>query len=137
MSRRRILAYNPKLKDRAGDLRKNMTKAEVKLWVHIRKRQIAGLQFYRQRPIGNYIADFYCPEEKLVVEVDGGQHYETEGLRYDEEWDAYLRGLDLNVLRFSNLDVLSNICGVIEKIENIVAKEKVLCPPSKGDPQRS
>jgi len=97
-----------------------MTEAEVKLWVHLQKKQIAGIQFFRQRPIGNYIVDFYAPDVKLVIEVDGGQHYENEGLEYDEIRDAYLKGHGLNVLRFSNLDVLQNINGVIERITEVI-----------------
>ena len=84
-SNRIIQPYNPKLKKRARRLRKNMTDAEVKLWNHLRRKQIKGLQFFRQRPIGNYIVDFYAPEAKLVIEVDGGQHYNKEGLGYDEQ----------------------------------------------------
>jgi very-short-patch-repair endonuclease len=122
MSRRQILKYNPKLKERARELRKNMTEAEVKLWVHIRKKQVFDLQFYRQRPIGNYIIDFYCPDAKLVIEVDGGQHFEDEGREYDEKRDAFLHSLKLKVLRFSNLDILHNIGGVMDRIEEFVRK---------------
>jgi len=120
MTKRQIIPYNPKLKERARSMRKNMTEAEVKLWVHLQKKQIAGIQFFRQRPIGNYIVDFYAPDVKLVIEVDGGQHYENEGLEYDEIRDAYLKGHGLNVLRFSNLDVLQNINGVIERITEVI-----------------
>ena len=117
MTKRQIISYNPKLKDRVRELRSNMTEAEVKLWVHLRKKQVSNLQFFRQRPIGNYIVDFYAPEMKLVIEVDGGQHFEEEGLEYDEIHDAFLEGQGLKVLRFSNLDVLRNIEGIIAMIE--------------------
>jgi len=137
MSRRQILKYNPKLKDRSRALRKKMTEAEVKLWTCIRKKQVADLQFHRQRPIGNYIVDFYCPDAKLVIEVDGGQHYQNEGREYDKERDAFLKGLELKVLRFSNLDVLKNIAGVMDRIEQVMGEDKSHSPPSKGDPQRS
>ncbi len=119
-SNRIIQPYNPKLKKRARRLRKNMTEAEVRLWNHLRRKQIKGLQFFRQRPISNYIVDFYAPEEKLVIEVDGGQHYEEEGLEYDEKRDAFLEGLGLKVIRFSNLDVLRNIEGVVKKVIEVV-----------------
>jgi very-short-patch-repair endonuclease len=122
MSNHPILQYNSKLKDRARSLRKNMTEAEVKLWVHPRKKQVSNLQFYRQRPIGNYIVDFYCPDAKLIIEVDGGQHFQDEGLEYDEKRDAYLQSLDLTVLRFSNLNVMRNIDGVMDTIAEIVKR---------------
>jgi very-short-patch-repair endonuclease len=120
MSNHPVLQYNSKLKERARSLRKNMTEAEVKLWVHLRKKQVSNLQFYRQRPIGNYIVDFYCPDAKLIIEVDGGQHFQDEGREYDENRDAYLQSLDLTVLRFSNLDVMRNIGGVMDTIAEIV-----------------
>ncbi len=81
-----------------------MTDAEVKLWQQLRMRQVAGVKFLRQRPIGNYIVDFYTPEAKLVIEVDGGQHFEEEGLEYDDVRDAFLEGHGLKVIRFSNVD---------------------------------
>ena len=118
MPRKPILKYNPKLKDRARKLCSSMTDSEVKLWQHLRTKQIAGIKFLRQRPIGNYIVDFYAPEAKLIIEVNGGQHYEDNGLEYDEIRDAYLKGLNLTVLRVSNLDVLNNIEGVVERIKN-------------------
>lgn len=122
MSRRTILTYNPKLKDRARELRSNMTEAEVKLWQYLRMRQIKGVKFFRQRPIGNYIVDFYAPEANLVIEVDGGQHYQEEGQAYDEIRDAFLEGQGLKVVRFSNLDVLQNIEGVVASIANEIEK---------------
>jgi very-short-patch-repair endonuclease len=119
-SNRIIQPYNPKLKKRARRLRKNMTEAEIRLWNHLRRKQIKGLQFFRQRPIGNYIVDFYAPEEKLVIEVDGGQYYEEDGLEYDEARDAFLEGQGLKVIRFSNLNVLKNINGIVEKVIEVV-----------------
>ena len=120
MSRQPILKYNPKLKARARKLRSQMTEAEVNLWQQLRMRQVAGVKFLRQRPIGNYIVDFYAPEAKLVIEVDGGQHYKEKGLEYDEKRDGFLKGCGLKVIRFSNLDVLRNIEGVVEKIIEVV-----------------
>ena len=111
-----MIRYNPKLKLRARELRKNMTDAEIKLWARIRRKQLLDYQFYRQRPVGNYIVDFYCPAAKLIIEVDGGQHYEPEGLEYDRIRDAYLRSLGFFVMRFKNPDVLKNIDGVLEVI---------------------
>ena len=118
--KRIIYHYNPQLKTRSRRLRKNMTEAEIILWNHIRRKQINGVQFFRQRPIGNYIVDFYAPESKLVIEVDGGQHFEDEGIKYDKARDAYLKGLNLKVLRVSNLDVLNNMEGIVERIIELV-----------------
>ena len=120
MTKRTIIKYNSKLKARARKLRMNMTDAEVKLWIHIRKKQVAGIQFFRQRPVGNYIVDFYAPDAGLVIEVDGGQHYEDDGLKNDETRDAFLKEQGLRILRFSNTDVLQNIEGVVGKISEAV-----------------
>jgi very-short-patch-repair endonuclease len=111
-----MLPFERKLKPLARNLRTNMTDAEQLIWSKVRRKQIGDLQFYRQKNIGNYIVDFYCPKGKLIVELDGGQHYETEGMKKDQERDRYLQGLGLKVLRFSDIDVLKNIDGVMETI---------------------
>jgi len=109
--------YKPYLKKIAKTLRKNMTEAELKLWSKLRKKQILNLQFYRQKPLGKYVIDFYCHAKRLVIEIDGGQHYEVFGAAKDRERDAYLEKiLGLKVLRFTNLDILKNIEGVVDKI---------------------
>jgi very-short-patch-repair endonuclease len=114
----KMLKYNKKLKKFSRVLRKKMTDAERKLWYRIRMKQVKGLQFYRQKPIGNYIVDFYCPKAKLVIELDGGQHYLKTGKEKDKIKDNYLSGLGLKVLRFSDVDVLRDIDSVLEKIWN-------------------
>jgi very-short-patch-repair endonuclease len=108
-----VLPFNRNLKAFAGELRRNMTDAERTLWSKLRRKQLNGLIFYRQKNIGNYIVDFYCPAAKLVVELDGGRHYSGEGRAKDEIRDEYLVNLGLNVLRFSDLDVLKNMDGVL------------------------
>jgi len=75
-----------------------------------------GFQFNSQKPIGKYIVDFYCRKAKLVIEIDGGQHYQKDGREKDIERDAYMSQLGLRVLRFSDMDVLVNIDGVFEAI---------------------
>ena len=75
------LPFNNKLKSLARRLRTNMTDAERHLWAGIRRKQLGGAQFYRQKNIGNYIVDFYCPSARLIVELDGGQHYWDPGIR--------------------------------------------------------
>ena len=111
-----VLKYNKKLKPFARELRKNMTDAEKRLWAKIRMRQMGGHQFYRQRAIGNYIVDFYCPKAKLVLEVDGGQHYSDEQIEIDKKRSSYLNRLGFKVMRFTNLDVLNNIDVVLDEI---------------------
>jgi len=113
-----MLRYNKKLKKFSRILRKNMTDAERKLWYRIRMKQIKELQFYRKKPIGNCIVDFYCPKVKLVIELDGGQHYLQTGKEKDKIKDNYLRGLGLKVLRFSDVDILKDIDSVLGKIWN-------------------
>jgi very-short-patch-repair endonuclease len=78
-----MLRYNPRLKGRARSLRANLTDAEQRLWARLRRKQILGVQFYRQKPIGNYIADFYAPAAQLVVEVDGSQHLDLAQAEHD------------------------------------------------------
>jgi len=115
-----MLKYNKNIKQISRVLRKNMTKSEMLLWSRIKRKQIKEAQFYRQKPIGNYIADFYCPKAKLIIEIDGSQHYEEKGIKKDKIRDEYFESLGLKVLRFTNLDVLKNLNGVLEKIyENI------------------
>jgi very-short-patch-repair endonuclease len=97
-----------------------MTNAERLLWSKLRRKRLQSYQFYRQKIIGNYIVDFYCPKAKLVVEIDGGQHYDDEDIKKDTIRDNYMREQRLTVLRFSDRDVFDNLDGVIERInENL------------------
>ncbi len=111
-----MLPYNKGLKEFARELRQNMTEAETYLWLRLRKRQLKNCQFYRQRIICNYIADFYCPDAKLVIEIDGGQHYSELGMTKDAMRDRHLADLGLTVLRFSAREIFKNFEGVLEKI---------------------
>jgi very-short-patch-repair endonuclease len=111
-----MLPFNKELQTLARQLRKNMTEAESFLWQRIRRKQLKGRQFYRQKNIGNYIVDFYCPSAKVIVELDGGQHYTQEGIRRDRVRDKYLESLGFTTLRFSDREVLKNIEGVLERI---------------------
>lgn len=110
------LLYNGNLRNNSRKLRKNMTDAERRPWSKLRLQQLNGRRFYRQRIIGSYIIDFFCPTEKLVIEVDGGQHYSDEGLAVDRIRDKYLNSRGLVVLRFNDTDVLKNTEGVIESV---------------------
>ena len=111
-----MLNYNKGLKHVSQKLRGSMTDAELLLWSKLKGKQLKGLQFYRQKIIGNYIVDFYCAKASLVIEVDGGQHYTDGGRIADAGRDRYLQSCGLQVLRFSNSDVLRNIAGVVENI---------------------
>jgi len=115
-----MLWYNKSLKNIARQLRNNMTDYERILWSKIRRKQLKGKQFYRQKIIGNYIVDFYCHSSKLVIEIDGSQHFEDEGKEKDKIRDKYLNDLGLKVMRFSNYEIKSNLNGVLKKIyENL------------------
>ena len=111
-----MLPYNNKLKPFSRSPRSDMTDAEKLLWSKIRRKQLKGFQFYRQKIIGNCIADFYCPKLKLVIEVDGGQHYSAEGRESDRIRENYMRGAGITVIRFSDRDVLKNLEAVLEGI---------------------
>ena len=112
-----MLPYDRKLKERSQQLRKEMTTAEKLLWSRIRGKKLTGYWFYRQKPVGEYIADFYCPNAKPVIEVDGGHHFNTETCEYDKVRNAYLKGMELRVLRFTNTQVLSDIDTVLDLIK--------------------
>nr|WP_041922435.1 endonuclease domain-containing protein [Cyanobacterium aponinum] len=109
-----FLPYNYKLKERARELRKNMTPAERKLWSEYLRR--LTYKFMKQRPIDNFIVDFYCSQKRLVIEVDGDSHFQPEGIERDLTRTAILENYRLRLLRFSNDDVLRNfegVCGAI------------------------
>lgn len=109
--------YGVTLKPKVRELRKNMTDAERRLWRAIRCRQLNNLQFFRQKPLGQYIVDFYCPIAKLILEIDGSPHYTNEGIAKDKQRDEYLtKQLKLKILRFTNIEVSRNIEGVVLKI---------------------
>jgi very-short-patch-repair endonuclease len=98
----------------ARRLRKNPTDAERRLWLRLRQKQLGGFRFRRQVPLGPYVADFVCQSEKLVIEVDGGQH--SDKIEHDERRSAWLAANGYRVLRFWNNDVLGNTEGVLETI---------------------
>jgi very-short-patch-repair endonuclease len=125
------------LKHTARKLRNNATEAEHRLWQYLKRKKVKDLQFYRQRPLGKYIVDFYCPKIKMVIEVDGGQHYENgEMVKSDIEREDYLKNiLGLRVLRFTNMDILKNLSAVMDRILEEVRKLQIpLNPPfPKGE----
>ena len=113
--RKKIVPYSPRLKQTARTLRKNMTLGEVILWQHIRRRQIKGYQFLRQKPIGEYIVDFFCKELMLAIEVDGESHEGRQ--REDEERQEKLKKLGVRFLRFQDSHVKQDLANVLKRIE--------------------
>ena len=101
-------------KSKARHLRKEATEAEKLLWSHLRRHQMLGYQFRRQEPIGKYIVDFLCYQQRLVIELDGGQHQEQAD--YDTERTRWLESRGFRVIRFWNDDVLRETEGVLEAI---------------------
>jgi very-short-patch-repair endonuclease len=121
----RELPYNPKLSERAREMRNNSTKGEIKFWCELLRHKISGYQFYLQKIIYHYIVDFYCSKLKLVIEIDGTSHEGKE--EYDKERESVLKSLELKVLHYNNLMVLNNF-HLVEKDfkEQIAIREKEL-----------
>ena len=114
----------PELKLAARKLRNAMTDAERHLWVWLRRKQLEGVQFYRQRPIARYVVDFYAPAARLVVEIDGSQHLEAKNQSYDENRTAALALRELRVLRFDNRQVLVETRAVLDEILRAIKEYK-------------
>jgi len=115
--KRKIIPYNPILKDLAKKLRQSMTYSEVKLWNEIKNGQMMGYDFDRQRPIGNYIVDFYCKDLQLALEVDGITHQDEKVMLKDEMRQNELEILGIKFLRFDALLVVNKVESVVKEIE--------------------
>ena len=107
--------HNKSLVSNARNLRKNMTKEERHLWYDFLR--FYPVKFLRQKILGKYIVDFYCAEAKLIVELDGSQHYEDKGMEYDTERTIYLEQYGVRVVRIPNNEVNQNFSGVCEYID--------------------
>ncbi|CAN7644462.1 endonuclease domain-containing protein [Bradyrhizobium sp. LjRoot220] len=127
-----------KLRTHARELRKNSTDAERILWSELRDHKLNGIGFRRQVPIKNYIADFACHSAKLVVELDGGQHFSDQAEQADAVRSAVIEARGFQVLRFSNHDVMTNRVGVLETIATAIA-ERAPTPtlPRKRERERT
>ncbi len=123
-----MLNYRADLKVKARQLRSSMTDAEQNIWHHLRRKQMFGIQFYRQRPLGEYIVDFYAPTIKLAIELDGSQHQEQDAINYDSLRTTYLESLGLKVMRFDNLQALNETDSVLEMIHRFIQRQKSLAP---------
>ena len=125
MNRRKPLPTNESLKKYAVEMRKNQTDEEKKVWYQILKGRTP--KFHRQRIIGNYIVDFYCPQLRLAIEIDGYQHFYEENIEYDSKRTEYIESQDIYILRFENTEVNKDIEYVRYIINNVCeAREKGL-----------
>ena len=119
--------YNPKLKQKARELRNNSTLSETLLWNNLKRKQMNCYQFMRQKPIGDYIVDFFCSKLKLIIEIDGITHLRKES--YDKKRQQNLESIGLSFLRFSDTEVKTNMQGVLLTIEDFI-KNKEGQPPT-------
>ncbi len=117
MKQKTIIYYNPKLKEIARQLRKNSTLGEVLLWKKLKGKQMLGYDFHRQKPIDNYIADFFCKILMLIIEIDGGSHDFEEVQLNDIKRQKKLEELGFHILRFTEKQVRKDINSVLLSIE--------------------
>ena len=113
------------LASKRKQLRNNATQAEKLLWHELRNSQLAGKKFRRQHSVGKYILDFYCPDERLAIELDGGQHDEEKQKEHDDIRTKYLNNLKISVIRFKNTDVIFGRDFVIKKILEKIQKKDI------------
>jgi len=127
--KRKIIPYNPELKTVARELRRTMTLSEVLLWNELKQKRMLGYDFDRQKPIDNYIVDFYCKDLALAIEVDGNTNY----YRYEEDLKRQkeLEKLGVHFLRFDDLEVKRNMMNVIRVIEDWIKKNEPTPNPSQ------
>ncbi|MEQ8240235.1 MAG: endonuclease domain-containing protein [Cyclobacteriaceae bacterium] len=118
--KRKIIPYNPKLKMLARQLRNDSTKSEIRLWQYLKGKQMIGYDFHRQKPLLEYIADFYCYELELVIELDGYTHQFEEVIARDEIKQRDLEEIGLTVMRFADVEVMHDINNVLRTIENFI-----------------
>ncbi|MFH2035180.1 MAG: DUF559 domain-containing protein [Candidatus Zixiibacteriota bacterium] len=119
MMKRKIITYNPDLKEKARQLRNNSTTSEKILWKHLNGKQRQGYDFHRQKPVDQFIVDFYCDELLLAIEIDGNSHDGKE--IEDKIRQTELESLGIDFLRFYDSDVKTNIEGVVLTIDNWIA----------------
>jgi len=121
--------YQNYLKDSSRQLRKDMTEAEQVIWYRVRRKQIMDVQFYRQKPLLNFIVDFYCAKARLVIELDGSQHLTKEGLAKDKQRTEAIEKHGITLIRFYNNQVMNETESVLEHIYNIL---NTLIPSPSG-----
>ena len=131
MNYKNIYHYNPKLKERARQLRNSSTLSEILLWNELKNGKMKGKDFHRQKPILNYIVDFFCPELELVIEIDGTSHDSENVHEKDKERQREIEGLEIQFLRFNDMGVKRNTTGVLSVIEQWT-EEHTLTPLKRG-----
>ncbi len=118
------------LKENRKTLRNSLTPAEAKLWSFLKNSQLENIKFRRQHSVGPYVLDFFCPLEKLCIELDGAAHFTDYGHEYDMARTEYLEALNIRVLRFENKNVFENPEGVLEEIRKaLIAEQTTPTPP--------
>lgn len=126
------ITYDSKLKELARRLRNHSTKAEIKLWGYLKNRQMKGYDFHRQKPIEDFIVDFFCNKLKVVIELDGYTHTFENTFEKDKLKEEKLRQLGISVLRFQDNEVMNNIDNVLRAIQYFIEefemKEKIHTP---------
>ena len=120
--KKNFLKYNSALKEKARELRNNSTKTEILLWKFLKGKQLLGYDFHRQKPIDEFIVDFFCPELMLAIEIDGVSHIGSE--EYDNERQSKLEKLGIRFLRFKDDDVFYNCDWVMKEIERWIVANK-------------
>jgi very-short-patch-repair endonuclease len=120
-----------RLRNNAKALRRDMTDAERIIWYNVRAHRFQGASFRRQTPIGPYVVDFICHALRLIVELDGGQHFEPANMVRDARRDSYLTAQGYRVLRFNNHEVMTNKAGVLEMIAEACGQAPSLALPRK------
>jgi very-short-patch-repair endonuclease len=118
--KRRIIPYNSELKERARQLRLNSTKSEILLWLELNGNKINGFDFHRQKPLLDYIVDFYCAELNLVIELDGYSHNHNEVVKKDAFKEQRLKEFGLTTLRFSDNEVIEDMDNVLRVINGFI-----------------
>ena len=118
------IPYDPSLKEKSRQLRNNPTPAEKHFWNTLRTMPFyQDNTFNRQKPFGNYIVDFYCHEQQLVIEIDGDTHYEDQALVYDQKRIEFLESQGLRIIRFTNQEIMRSIEGVMEILGKMIKTE--------------
>ena len=118
-----IIHYDDKLKALAAKLRNESTQSEIRMWKYLKGKQL-GVRFIRQKPIGNYIADFYCKELRLAIELNGLSHHFEETIRKDEQKGAYLNKQGITVLSFEDNEVMADIDQVLAVIMDYIENHR-------------
>ena len=126
--KRKIIPYNPNLKEFARQLRNNSTKSEIYLWKYLSGKQMMGYDFHRQKPIDNYILDFFCRELMLGIELDGLTHQFDDVHAKDIEKESRLNELGITILRFNDYEVYNDIANVVRGIEGYIINNTPLAP---------